>query len=278
MGEGEAAARGGRRPGRRLSLLAVAVAGRGLVAPDEPVFRADDEALLRGSVAFETIRSYGGTPFLLDRHLRRFRFSIDALALPAAEGVEELVALVTGAAPPDHVLRLYRTEQRLVATAASLPDDLEGLRARGLSLRSVDVGAPAPLLAGAKTTSYGEAFAARRLAAHEGADDALLVAGGLVLEAATANIWWRRGDELCTPATRAGVLPGVTRELVLELEAVTAGTFPLSDLVQADEAFTTSSIREVMPVVMLDRKPVGDGVPGPAAARLQAALRLRSTR
>ncbi len=98
-----------------------------------------------------------------------------------------------------------------------------------------------------------------------------------MLEAATANIWWRRGEELRTPATRAGVLPGVTRELVLELEDVTAAAFPLSDLATADEAFTTSSIREVMPVVALDGSPVGDGVPGPAAARLQAALRLRST-
>jgi branched-chain amino acid aminotransferase len=260
-----------------LSLLAVAVAGRGLVDPEAPIFRADDEALLRGGVAFETVRTYGGVPFLLGRHIRRFNFSIDALALPGAEGVEELVQLVVGAAPPDHVLRLYRTEQLLVATVASLPAGLEELRARGIALRSVDVGAPAPLLAGAKTTSYGEAFAARRLAESLGADEALLVADGLVLEVATANIWWRRGDELCTPAARAGVLPGVTRELVLELEAVTAGEFPLTDLATADEAFTTSSIREVMPVVMLDGTPVGDGLPGPAAARLQAALRLRST-
>ena len=260
-----------------MSLLVVGVEGRGLVDPEQPVFRADDEALLRGSVAFETVRTYDGVPFLLDRHIRRLRFSIGALALPAAEGVEELVELVTGAAPPDHVLRLYRTEQLLVATAASLPDGLEEVRARGISLCSVDVGAPAPLLAGAKTTSYGEAFAARREAERAGADDALLVADGLVLEAATANIWWRRGDELCTPATRAGVLPGVTRELVLELEAVTAGAFALSDLAEADEAFTTSSIREVMPVVTLDGRAVGDGAPGPAAARLQAALRLRSS-
>ncbi len=260
-----------------MRLLAVAVAGRGLVDPEEPVFRADDEALLRGSVAFETIRSYGGVPFLLDRHLRRFRFSIDVLALPAAAGVEELVRLVVGAAPVDHVLRLYRTDQRLVATAAPLPGGLDELRARGLSLLSVDVGAPAPLLAGAKTTSYGEAFAARRVAERAGADDALLVADGLVLEAATANIWWRCGDELRTPSTRPGVLPGVTRELVLELEHVATGAFPLTDLAAADEAFTTSSIREVMPVVVLDGKPVGEGVPGPAAARLQAALRLRST-
>lgn len=260
-----------------MTLLAVAVQGRGLVDPVAPVFRADDEALLRGSVAFETVRTYGGAPFLLDRHLQRFRFSIDALALPAAEKVEELVELLLGSASPDHVLRLYRTEQVLVATAAELPEGLEELRDRGLTLRSVDIGAPAPLLAGAKTTSYGEAFAARRLAESEGADEALLVASGLVLEAATANVWWRRGDELCTPATRAGVLPGVTRELVLEHEAVTEGAFPLHDLAAADEAFVTSSIREVMPVVSLDGKRVGNGRPGPAAARLQAALRLRST-
>jgi branched-subunit amino acid aminotransferase/4-amino-4-deoxychorismate lyase len=260
-----------------LSLLAVAVAGRGLVDPEQPVFRADDEALLRGGVAFETVRSYAGVPFLLERHIRRFRFSIETLALPPAEGLADLIDLVIGAAPPDHVLRLYRTNRELVATVASLPDGLEELRGRGLALRSVDVGAPASLLAGAKTTSYGEAFAARRLAERDGADEALLVADGLVLEAATANIWWRCGDELRTPATRPGVLPGVTRELVLELEAATEGTFPLSELAGADEAFLTSSIREVMPVVALDGRPLGNGAPGAAAARLQAALRLRST-
>ena len=113
-------------------LLAVAVAGRGLVNPEEPVFRADDEALLRGGAAFETIRTYSGTPFLLDRHLARLRFSIEALALPDAEGVEELVGLVLRAVPPDHVLRVYRTGRALVVTAAELPEGLEELRARGL--------------------------------------------------------------------------------------------------------------------------------------------------
>ncbi|HVC86417.1 MAG TPA: aminotransferase class IV [Gaiellaceae bacterium] len=260
-----------------MTLLAVAVAGRGLVDPEEPVFRADDEALLRGGVAFETIRTYGGIPFLLDRHIHRFRFSIGALALPPAQGIEELVAAVVEAVPSEHVLRLYRTEQVLVATAAGLPEGLEELRRRGISVHAVDIGAPAPLLAGAKTTSYGEAFAARREAERAGADEALLVAGGLVLEAATANVWWRRGEQLYTPAVRAGVLPGVTRELALELVDADVGAFPLSDLAAADEAFTTSSIREVMPVVALDGRAISDGTPGPAAARLQAALRLRSS-
>ncbi len=260
-----------------MTLLAVAVAGRGLVDPGEPVFRADDEALLRGAAAFETVRTYDGRPFLLERHLARLRFSIEALALPPVAGVDELVELVLGAAPPDHVLRLYRTGQALVVTAASLPLGLEELRARGLALQVVE-SAPPALLAGAKTTSYDHAFAARRAAERAGADDALFVAGRLVLETSTANIWWRRGEEAFTPAVQAGVLPGVTRELVLELADAREGDFPVSELAGADEAFTTSSIREVIPVVSLDGRPIGTGTPGRLAARLQAALRLRSRR
>jgi len=259
-----------------MTLLAVAIYGRGLVDPAEPVFHADDDALLRGGAAFETIRVYDGRPFLLVEHLTRFRFSARALALPAPDGVEDLIALVLDAAPPDHVLRLYRTSQSVVATAAGLPDGLDAVRAHGVTLKTFDVGPPTSLLAGAKTTSYDVSFAARREAEQAGADDALLIGAGRVLEAATANIWWRRGDRLFTPAVRPGVLPGVTRAFVLSLETAREGEFDVGEVLGADEAFLTSSIREVMPVVAVDGDTIGDGLPGPAAARLQDALRLRS--
>jgi branched-subunit amino acid aminotransferase/4-amino-4-deoxychorismate lyase len=259
-----------------MTLLAVAIAGRGLVDPAEPVFRADDDALLRGGAAFETIRVYSGRPFLLADHLTRFRFSAAALALRAPDGVEELVGLVLGAAPPNHVLRLYRTSQTVVATAAPLPDGLDELRAHGVSLKTFDVGPPTALLAGAKTTSYDVSFAARREAENAGADDALLIGAGRVLEGATANVWWRCGEVLFTPAVRPGVLPGVTRAFVLSAEPAREGEFDIAELIGADEAFLTSSIREVMPVVAVDGAPIGNGRPGPAAARLQDALRLRS--
>jgi len=255
-----------------VTLLAAAVAGGGLVRPDEPVFAADDEALLRGGAAFETLRVYRGRPFLLERHLARLRSSAEALALPSPDGADEVVQLVLAAAPPEHVLRIYRTERILLATASTLPDDLESQRARGLTLQTVETSA-SDLLQGVKSTSYAEAFAARRSV---DADDALLVSGDVVRECATANIWWRRGETLYTPAPRAGVLPGVTRAFLLELGPAVESTFGLDELRGADEAFTTSSIREVMPVVAVDGAPVGDGRPGPAAARLQALLRLRS--
>jgi branched-subunit amino acid aminotransferase/4-amino-4-deoxychorismate lyase len=174
------------------------------------------------------------------------------------------------------VLRLYRTSDTTIATAAALPDGLDELRRRGLALATTDIGAPPPLLEGVKSTSYAVSLEARRAAVRAGADDALLVAAGAVLDASTANVWWCRDGVLCTPAAGAGVLAGVTRSLVLELEDAVEDTFALAELLAADEAFTTSSIREVMPVVSVDGRPLGDGRPGPAAARLQAAIRLRS--
>jgi branched-chain amino acid aminotransferase len=258
-----------------VTLLAVAVHGRGLVAPDEPVFGAGDEALLRGSAAFETTRVYNGRSFLLDRHLERLTSSAAALGLPSTEGAAELAELVSAAAPPDHVLRLFRSSNALVATADALPPGLDELRARGLALSSFEHH-PAALLVGVKSTSYDQALAARREAARGGADDALFVANGTVLDSSTANIWWCTEGSLFTPATGPGVLAGVTRSLLLELEGAREGTFAIDALLEADEAFTTSSIREVMPVVSIDGKPIGSGRPGPAAARLQAALRLRS--
>jgi branched-subunit amino acid aminotransferase/4-amino-4-deoxychorismate lyase len=247
----------------------VASLARGVHDASEPVFRADDEALLRGSAAFETLRVNGGRPFLLAEHLLRFRRSIEALALPPADGIEELIGEVVHG---DGVLRLFRTSLDVVATFDALPAGLDEQRSRGLALRSFDVGGPA-LLEGVKATSYASAFAARRDAERSGADDALFAAGGVVLECATANVWWRCGETLYTPAVRPGVLPGVTRGFVLSLGPVTEGAFPLEELARADEAFTTSSVREVMPVVALDGKPVGDGRPGPAAERIQAAIR-----
>jgi branched-chain amino acid aminotransferase len=260
-----------------VSLAAVAVQGLGLVDPAAPVFRADDDAVLRGAVAFETMRSYDGRPFLLERHLERFEGSVAALALPPATGVRELLDLAAGAAPPDHVLRLYRSVHTCVATAAPLPAGLEELRAAGVALRTVDFGMPSPLLSRAKSTSYAAAFAATRIAVEAGAYDALLVSEGRVLDAPTANVWARFGDALRTPPVGAGVLPGVTRGLILELAEVEETELRLDELRDADEVFITSSVREVMPVTSIDGRPVADGCPGPEAARLQGELRLRST-
>jgi branched-subunit amino acid aminotransferase/4-amino-4-deoxychorismate lyase len=272
-----------------VKLLAVAVGGRGLVDPDEPVFGAGDDALLRGRAAFETARVYGGRPFRLREHVARLGVSAASLALPAPDAAEctRLAALVVGAAgEPDAGLRLYWTGATLVATLAPIPPELEERRRRGIRLVAlelrVELFRPGWLLPGVKSTSYAVNMAAEEEARRRGADDAVFLAsGGIVLEAPISNIWWRRGGTLYTPAVEVGVLAGVTRATVLELAPasgyrVEEGTFTLDALAGADEAFTSSSIREILPAVALDGRPIGAGAPGEAAGVLQRALRERA--
>ncbi|HXG76352.1 MAG TPA: aminotransferase class IV [Gaiellaceae bacterium] len=270
-----------------MSLLALAVIGRGLCPPDAPVLRADDEALLRGRAAFETLRVYGGRPFRLAAHLDRLEGSAQGMALPPlprAE-LEELAALVLPAARgEDAVLRLVWTAGPAegpplgLALLSPVPAWIEEVRARGATAVSLlGIRAVAPwLLPGVKSTSYAVNMAADAEARARGADEAIFVdADGVVLEGTVTNVWWRSGRTLRTPSLELGILAGVTRAALLELApeagyAVEEGVYRLGDLYEAEEAFTSSSVRELMPVVELDGRPLGRG---PAADELQAALR-----
>ena len=184
---------------------------------------------------------------------------------------------------PDAMLRVYATPGRgdashALAVVSDLPPELDALRRRGIGLITVEF-RPADLIGGVKSTSYALNMMAADAAKERGADDALFVGERrVVLEATTSNIWWRDGESLCTPSLEVGILAGVTRDVIRELAPslgydVREEIFEVDELAAASEAFTSSSVREVMPVVSLDGAPIGAGEPGEAAVRLQAALR-----
>jgi branched-subunit amino acid aminotransferase/4-amino-4-deoxychorismate lyase len=267
--------------------VAVAVSGRGLVEPDSALIAADDEGFALGRGAFETLRIYGGRPFRLVEHLDRLAGSVERLGFspPDRDELTELVGLVLGeAALSDGVLRLYRTpgppgeEPLSLALVSPLPTWLDETRARGQRL--VSLAYPrrvAPwLLPGTKCVSYATHAAATAEARRRDADDAVFVdLDETVLEGTVTNVWWREGSTLLTPALELGILAGETRAALLELAPaagyeVEEGVFPVGRLRRADEIFTSSSVREVMPVVALDGEPVSRG---PAADALQTALR-----
>jgi branched-subunit amino acid aminotransferase/4-amino-4-deoxychorismate lyase len=257
------------------ALFAAAVAGVGLVDPAEPVFHPDDEALLRGAAAFETVRIRRGRPVLLRLHVERLERSSHSLRLPPPEGAAALAAEAAAAAGADQgVLRLFRTGMTLLATVGPLPEGLEAMRARGIAVvtvRSHDAG----LLTGVKVTSYATALAAVAEAGRHGAEDAIYLGEGeTVLEATMSNVWWREDDVLVTPSLSTGVLPGVTRGAVAAIARaagyrVREGSFTLSALLRADEAFTSSAVREIMPVIAVDGRELSRGE---AASRLQRML------
>jgi 4-amino-4-deoxychorismate lyase len=270
------------------TVLALAVSGRGVVDPREPVLRADDEALGRGRAVFETVRVYAGVPFRLTQHLARLTQSAAAVGIspPDTDELERLAALALQAgARPDAVLRLYWTpgppgagEPLGLALVSPIPGWIEGARARGQRLAALEYPRRAStwLLAGTKSTSYAVHMAAELEARRRGADDALFVdAEGVVLEGPVTNVWWRSGETLYTPSLALGILAGETRAALLELAPelgyrVEEGVFQLGDVLGADEVFTSSSVREVMPVVAVDATEFGCGS---VAVDLQRALR-----
>jgi 4-amino-4-deoxychorismate lyase len=277
-----------------MTVLAVAASGAGLAGGARPALDPLDLALVRGEAVFETVRVYGGRPFRLGAHLERLAASASALELALPEGLDELaIRAVAAAGERDAVLRLVCTRGQEAAPAPAafaicteLPPDWEQERRRGLKLVLLTmacdplVRAASPwLLPGVKTTSYAVNMAAQRAARAKGADDAVFVGlGGELLEAPTASLWWRSGDTLYTPSLQLGILAGITRAALFELAPglglrALEGVFTAEDLLAADEAFLSSSTREVMPVVEVDGAPVADGTPGPGAADLQAALR-----
>jgi 4-amino-4-deoxychorismate lyase len=275
--------------------LALAVLGHGLVDPDRPWLRVDDEAVLRGRAVFETLRVYAGRPFRLPAHLERLTRSAQVLGLDAPDSVALTDLVGESLAQPDvreAVLRVVWTAgadaTRPVgfALVTALPEGLEQARTAGIELRSLQlaIGATARraspwLLPGVKSTSYAVNIAAQTEARRRGADDALFLSlEGVVLEGPTSNAWFVEDGVLHTPALDLGILAGVTRDTLVDVAAdaritVESGAYELDRLARATEVFTSSSIREVMPVVRLDGAAVADGRPGPVAAAMQAGLR-----
>ena len=269
--------------------LAAAVSGLGVVDPARAVIAATDEGFTRGRAAFETLRVYAGRPFRLEEHLARLAGSAERLGLPEP-GREALRALVhdalDAAGVGDVGLRIYWTPgapaagPTAIVLVSPIPGWIEDARARGQRLASlVFPGRSAPwLLPGTKSVSYATHVAAEAEARRRGADDAVLVdVDGTVLEGTVTNVWWREGDVLLTPELELGILAGETRAALLGLAAkegfgVETGAFPLDRLLEADEVFTSSSVREVMPVVSVDGHDYGSR--RAAEAMLRALRRL----
>lgn len=242
---------------------------------------AFDHGFLLGDGVFETSRVYAGEPFALDEHLARLRESAGVMRIPVPGDLESAAHAVLGAND------LSEARIRITLTSGGGPAGL----ARGAGLPTVLVVAlpltpwpPASTaivsrfrrdehspLAGVKTTSAAQSVMALAEARDAGADEALVlnVAGNLC-EATAANVFLVHDGVAATPPLDAGCLAGITRAHVLALGAVER-TLAHDDLLRADEAFLTSSTREVQPLVAVDGRAVGRGKPGPVTQRLAEA-------
>lgn len=225
-----------------------------------------DIGFQRGYGCFEAMRAYNGEPFRLQQHLDRLERSAANLQIPirSIDNVAEWCRAVS--APGEGVVRVFvtggldmsvpGTDNQIIVFMQPLPDV-----PTAFTLDFVD--APwhpdgrVSELTGAKTLSYGPNLAATIAAKARGFDDAILVgAAGTVLEGPTFSIGWVSDGVVYTPSLDANILESVTRAVTIEAAGalgidVVEGSFPKASLLDADEVFVMSTVREVSPVELL---------------------------
>ncbi|MDP9293933.1 MAG: aminotransferase class IV [Actinomycetota bacterium] len=233
-----------------------------------------DEGLLRGDGAFEVMRLYDGRPFALEEHIARLGRSCDGLRLPADFDAlrAELAALLDVAGPLDALLRVVLTRGgRRIAIVEPLPVRADSARVATITF------APGRVLDGLKTLSYAANMLAGRLARERGFDEGLFVTPhGRVLEGPTWTFFWVRDGALYTPPLQDRILASITRTYLLEECDAAEATCTLDDVSAAEEAFIASTVREVMPISVVDDI-VLPAAPGPVtrAAHERFVARVR---
>lgn len=229
-----------------------------------------DDGLYRGDGAFEVIRLYEGRPFALGDHLDRLERSARTIQLefdrPALE--REVEALLGELGDADGQLRLIVTRggRRLAMTEPIPP------HAETVSVATVTY-CPTVILNGVKSLSYAANMQATRIAQAQGADEAVLVQpDGTVLEPPTSSIFWVSPQgALRTPALDNGVLESITRDRLVKALHVETGSWPVTDLRAAHEAFLASTTREIQSVSSIDGVAL-PSAPGPRTREAQEAF------
>lgn len=228
-----------------------------------------DQGLIRGDGVFEVIRVIDGRPFALEQHHARLQRSAANLRLPLEiELIEaELTRLLGAAGDGVEQVRVIVTRggRRII-----LAEPLEELPATA-RLATITY-APTRVLDGIKSLSYAANMLATRLAVERGYDDALLVSPqGHVLEAPTSSLFWVGDGELRTPPLSEHILASITRAIVIEVAGAVEYETTLQELHTADEAFLSSTVLEVQPIVAIDEQPL-PAAPGPVSARVAEAV------
>jgi len=258
-----------------------------------------DHGLLYGDGVFEGIRIYGGNVYRLDEHLERLEYSAKALMLamplPRAEMAAAVCETCRQNKLTDGYIRLVITRGAgdlglapwlcekptvfIIASKISLyPQEYYD---NGLSIVTVPTRRISPdmLPPTVKSLNYLNNILAKIEARQAGALEAIMLnTQGLVAECTADNIFAIHKGEILTPAASAGALKGITRGTVFDIARELGIPMREADLTRydiwcADECFLTGTGAEVIPVVKLDGRVIGNGKPGPITGRVLTSFR-----
>jgi branched-chain amino acid aminotransferase len=264
-----------------------------------------DHGFVYGEGIYETLRTYNGVPFLFDRHMRRLRTSAGMMSLTVPLTDSEAAARVDDTMRPggfganrEAYIRILVTRgvgdlsydpaacptPTVVVIVKPQVDPPPEAYERGVKVALVPIvrnhpGSVNPLI---KSNNLINNALAMQEAVRRGAFEGLMRNyRGELVECTTANIFVVKNGAALTPPLDAGLLAGITRELLFEVGKdagieVREQILGDEDLFGADEAFLTSTTREVVPIVRVDDRVIGSGQPGPVTRALLAGYRARA--
>ncbi len=276
------------------------------LAPENACISVMDRGFLFGDGVYEVIPAYGGHPFRLQGHLQRLENSLLAIRmqppLTHAEWSEILDKLLSQLPGQDQQIYLQVTRGAYNKRLHSIPEQVNptvlaltsklGERDPDIGIRGVSAVTIEDIRwhhCDIKAITLLANILGQQQAQDQHADHAILVRDNKAIEGASSNLFMVQDGLIITPPKSRDLLPGITRDLVLELAqesglAHAEATIEARDLDTADEIWLTSSTREVMPVTRLNGNPVADGQPGPLWQQInelytacKARLRLRAS-
>jgi branched-chain amino acid aminotransferase len=278
-----------------------AVYVNGRIAPaDQAVVPVYDHGFVFGEGVYETLRTYNRVPFLYDRHVARLRASAGHLRLDVSFTDDELLTAiertVAAAGEMDEAyIRVLLTrgvgELTYDVTATPTPTLViivkpadepparvteGGIRISLVSILRNHPGSVNPIIK--SNNLLNNALAMQEAHRRSGEEGLMRNYRGELAECSQSNFFLVRGGAALTPPSSAGLLEGITRAFLFEVGRevgveVREETLYPADLETADEAFITSTTRELSPVVRIDDRVIGDGTPGPVTRRLLEGYR-----
>ena len=258
------------------------------VPAEQAVIPVDDLAILRGVGVFDLVRTFKGKPLFLQEHLARLVHSAREIHLEIPWSRKQIAAIVMETLAkndlPEATIRIVITggssrdflspggHPRLLVLISEQSKPPRSWYEQGVKVITVELERRLP---GAKSIDYLPAAMAIQRARGKGAVEAIyLNRNRLALEGTTSNLFVFLQEGLVTPGR--GVLPGITRKVVLDLAAtvysVQVRDLYYEELIGAREAFITGTTRGIVPVVQVDEATIEQGQPGPDTRRLMAML------
>ncbi|WP_020485011.1 D-amino acid aminotransferase [Methylomonas sp. MK1] len=249
-----------------------------------------DRGFLFGDGVYEVIPAYKGRLFRLEDHITRLNNSLDGIRLPLPHSVADWEAIFRPLLADDRdqyiylqVTRGYAPKrdhgfpEQVVPTIFAMSADIKPFAGRVDGIKAITLDDTRWQLCNIKAITLLGNILLRQEALDQGCAEAILVRNGYVVEGAASNLFAVLDGELITPPKSHEILPGITRDVILELAA--AHNIPyqediiaLEALHNASEIWVASSTREIVPVIELDGEQVGDGKPGPVWKRMDDLL------